>query len=120
MKTIVAIEDDPAILQLLNDALSDAGYRVVTAHNGQEGLSCVALVKPDLIICDIMMPALDGRKMCHIIRANPTFAHIPIILISAANQQVRRQFTNSTFLLKPFDIQELLQVVEQYTDPLVL
>ncbi len=117
MKTIAVIEDDIAILELIRDVLEDVGYHVLTAKDGQEGLACLALVRPDLIICDIMMPALDGRKMCHIVRANPHYEDVPIILISAANQRLKRQFPNSTFLLKPFNIQDLLATVNHFLIP---
>ena len=57
-----------------------------------QGLASIALFHVDLIVCDIMMPTLDGRKMCHIIRANPRYESMPILLMSASNEQVRRQF----------------------------
>lgn len=113
MKTILLVEDDEGVRTMVQDILEYAGYRVVTAANGRQGLASIALFHVDLIVCDIMMPTLDGRKMCHIIRANPRYESIPILLMSAANEQVRRQFAYASFLSKPFTVTELLDQVTQ-------
>lgn len=111
MKTILVVEDDESVREMVQSVLEDESYRVVTASNGRQGLASVALVHIDLIVCDIMMPTLDGRKMCHIIRANPRYETIPIILMSAANEKIKRQFPYATFLSKPFTINNLLDNV---------
>ena len=111
MKTILVVEDDENVREMVQDVLEDEGYRVVTASNGRQGLASVALVHIDLIVCDLMMPTLDGRKMCHIIRANPRYAGMPILLMSAANEQVRRQFPYASFLSKPFTVANLIETV---------
>ncbi|MBA3469679.1 MAG: response regulator [Herpetosiphonaceae bacterium] len=113
MKTILVVEDDESVRLMVQSVLEDEGYRVVTAANGRQGLASVALVHVDLIVCDIMMPTLDGRKMCHIIRANPRYETMPIILMSAANEMIRRQFAYATFLGKPFMIGDLLDNVRR-------
>lgn len=111
MKTILVVEDDPDVLCFVQDALAEQGYRVVTAPDGRQGLAALALIHADLIICDILMPALDGRKMCHIVRANPSYLDVPIVLMSGGNEAVRRQFPNALYLDKPFTIRRLLEAV---------
>ncbi|HEY1014211.1 MAG TPA: response regulator [Herpetosiphonaceae bacterium] len=111
MKTILVVEDDPDVLAYVEDALAEQGYRVVTAPDGRQGLAALALVHADLIICDIRMPALDGRKMCHIVRANPAYQDVPIVLMSGGNEAVRRQFANARYLDKPFATSRLLDTV---------
>lgn len=111
MKTILVVEDDENVREMVQAVLEDEGYRVMTAANGRQGLASVALVHINLIVCDIMMPTLDGRKMCHIIRANPRYEAMPILLMSAANEQVRRQFPYASFLSKPFTVTDLLDTV---------
>jgi CheY-like chemotaxis protein len=120
MKTILVVEDDESVRLMVQSVLEDEGYRVVTAANGRQGLASVALIHVDLIVCDIMMPTLDGRKMCHIIRANPRYETMPIILMSAANEQIRRQFPYATFLSKPFTIEDLLENVGRLVGEAVL
>ena len=122
MKTILVVEDDESVRLMVQSVLEDAGYRVVTAVNGRLGLASVALIHIDLIICDIMMPTLDGRKMCHIIRANPRYETMPIILMSAASEQeqIRRQFPYATFLGKPFTIETLLENVARLAGESIL
>ena len=116
MKTILLVEDDEGVRTMVQDILEYPGYGVVSAANGRQGLASIALFHVDLIVCDIMMPTLDGRKMCHIIRANPRYESIPILLMSAANEQVRRQFAYAAFLSKPFTVNELLDQVTQLLD----
>ena len=116
MKTILLVEDDEAVRGMVQEILEYASYRVVSAANGRQGLASIALFHVDLIVCDIMMPTLDGRKMCHIIPANPRFEATPIQLMSASNEQVRRQFSYASFLSKPFTVNELLDQVTQLLD----
>ncbi|HYF63868.1 MAG TPA: response regulator [Herpetosiphonaceae bacterium] len=116
MKTILLVEDDEGVRGMVQDILEYAGYRVVSATNGRQGVASMSLFNIDLIVCDIMMPALDGRKMCHIIRAIPRFESVPILLMSAHNEQVRRQFAYAAFLSKPFTVNELLDAVSELLD----
>lgn len=113
MKTILIVEDDVDTLAMMSETLKEEGYHVLEASNGRQGLAALALVHADLIVCDVMMPHLDGRKMCHIVRANPAYESIPILMVSAADDSIRRQFSNIIFLKKPFSIDSFLQGVEQ-------
>jgi two-component system alkaline phosphatase synthesis response regulator PhoP len=118
MKTILIVEDEYAIAETLRELLEQEGFQVATAANGEDALTTLSTVRPNLILMDIMMPVLDGIETLRRIRANDRLHAIPIILMSAAPKVTiaaidERQF--SAFLKKPFDIQTLLEKVGQLT-----
>ena len=113
MKTVLVVDDEFGIADVLVTALEDEGYRVFTAANGQRGLERLAENRPDLVISDFMMPLMDGAAMARAIRADPDSKDIPIIMISAvAEAMVRERFDGyDAFLRKPFQIAALLELV---------
>jgi two-component system alkaline phosphatase synthesis response regulator PhoP len=112
VKTILIVEDEQAIAEMLAAILAEVDYRVVLAGDGQEALSRLETTSPDLILSDIMMPIMDGRTLCRRLRAHPTYRSIPIVLMSAAYDSVSRSDGSPTaFLRKPFGLQELLTTV---------
>ena len=115
MKTVLLVEDEPGISTLLAAALEDEGYRVVTAANGEEALSCITEAAPDVLVLDYMMPLLDGPSTAHKVRLDPTHKDIPIIMMSAVGEhQVRARFDDyAAFLQKPFPISALVQRVAE-------
>ena len=80
---ILAVDDTPANLEVLSDILSDAGYHVSTAIDGQRALRRVPSYQPDLILMDVMMPEIDGFETCRRLKSDPELAHIPVIFITA-------------------------------------
>src|SRR5574339_600784 len=80
---LLIVEDDPDILRLLDAALTFKGYRVITAHNGKEGLEIVQTKHPAIVIADIMMPKLDGFGLVHRMRIRPETRDIPVVFITA-------------------------------------
>ena len=115
MATILIVEDEAAIAEVLQDALEDEGYRVVTARNGREGLNSVEQEQPDLVLSDIMMPILDGRAMLRAMQAHPTYRSIPVIFMSAAaRREVGSDLAPVAFIPKPFSIIAVLDTVAQY------
>lgn len=111
MKTILVVEDEYAIAQMLMEVLEDEGYRVLLAVNGQDGLECLRRERPDLILCDIMMPIMDGREMFRQVQLNPTYRTIPFIMMSAVPQMVSDEERYSAFLSKPLNLDYLLETV---------
>ncbi len=94
LPTILVVDDEPAIAEMLQDILEYEGYQVVTAGNGHEGLACVAAVRPQLVLSDVMMPGLDGRAFCRALQADPRYRGIPVVLMSAAGAgPVQQQFS---------------------------
>lgn len=107
---ILVIDDELAILDLLQELLQDEGYRVLRAENGLKGIEQTLDAQPDLILTDLMMPVMDGRALSRHLRAEPRTAQIPLILISAAYRAHDDDLFDAV-LAKPFDIAELLELI---------
>jgi signal transduction histidine kinase len=109
---ILVVDDAKQIRELLQLQLQDAGYRVVTASNGQEALAAVSAEAPDLILLDIMMPVLDGYETCRRLKADEATALIPIVILTAHQDFEHRlqaiELGADDFLGKPFNRLELL------------
>ena len=116
MKTILLIEDNPEFRDNITEILEMANYKVVIAEDGKEGIRLVKKVMPDLIICDIMMPDLDGFGVLHVIHKDPELSTIPFIFLSAKNDHadIRKGMNLGAddFLRKPVQGEELLTAVE--------
>jgi CheY-like chemotaxis protein len=117
-KTILIIEDEEALCELLQDELSVLGYRVHTAHNGVEGLEVLQDIGPDLIICDRAMPAMTGYELLERIRGvYPQFREVPFIFLTALTDQRDKENVRAleptAYLEKPLDFEELRIAVEK-------
>lgn len=116
MKKILLIEDNMEMRENTAEILGLANYQVFTAENGKEGVRLAQSEKPDLIICDIMMPELDGYGVLHMLSKAPETASIPFIFLTAKAEKAdhRKGMTMGAddYLTKPFDDMELLSAVE--------
>jgi len=116
MKTILLIEDNDDIRENTAEILELTGYSVLTAENGKVGVEKALTSRPDLVICDIMMPVLDGYGVLHIFNKNPQLAGIPFIFLTAKTERndFRRgmELGADDYLTKPFDESELLSAIE--------
>jgi CheY-like chemotaxis protein len=113
-ETVLIVEDEFAIADLLEMALTDEGYRVVTAANGRQGLERLAEEpRPDIVITDFMMPVLDGAGFLQAMRDMKTQREIPCIVISSMPERnVRARIDGyAAFLRKPFQLAEVVQLV---------
>lgn len=117
-KKILVIDDDIITQNMLRSTLSQAGYSVITASNGDEGIKKAAEKLPGLIILDIMMPGMDGADVASFLRANPDTKNIPLIflssLISERGQKTKAGNETTTYLSKPYNKDELLNEVKKY------
>ena len=115
-KKILIIEDNPDIRDNISEILDLAGYEILEAENGKQGVETAIINEPDLIICDIMMPVLDGYATLHMLQKNEKLQNIPFIFLSAKNEhsEVRKgmQLGADDYLGKPFDPTDLLNAVE--------
>ena len=115
-KTLLLIDDDPNLILLVKDYLEFRGYQVITAENGREALEILQTEKPDMIICDVMMPEMDGYAFVEHIRANAETEWIPVLFLSAKGQSQDRVKGLSTgadvYMVKPFEPEELVAQVE--------
>ena len=116
MKKILLIEDNLEIRENTSEILSLANYNVFTAENGKVGVKIAKEKIPDLIICDIMMPELDGYGVLHVLSKDPAMAQIPFIFLTAKTEKsdIRKgmDLGADDYLTKPFDDTELLNAVE--------
>jgi CheY-like chemotaxis protein len=117
MKTILLADDEYAIVEALTALLLDEGYRVVAAANGEEAIARLGEALPDLAILDVMMPRLDGREVLKQMRANPAWAKVPVIVMSAAARPLApAELGDAVFLRKPFDVSALLKAIRTLLD----
>ncbi len=115
MQTILVVDDELGAIEVVATALEDEGYRVLSAANGRHGLEKLAEGQVDLAVIDFMMPLLDGAGLGRAMKADPAFAKIPIIMMSAVGETVvRERFDGYTaFLRKPFRISALIDTVRR-------
>lgn len=115
-KTILVIEDNNDIRENTAEILELAGYKTFTAENGKRGLEVAVKEKPSVIICDIMMPELDGYGVLHLLRKNPDTQNIPFIFLTAKTERgdFRKgmEMGADDYITKPFEDIELLNAVE--------
>ncbi|HEY9888157.1 MAG TPA: response regulator transcription factor [Candidatus Obscuribacterales bacterium] len=115
-KTLLLIDDDPNLILLVKDYLEFRGYSVITAENGREALDILSGNSPDMIICDVMMPEMDGYAFVEHVRSNPETEWIPVLFLSAKGQSQDRVKGLNTgadvYMVKPFEPEELVAQVE--------
>lgn len=117
MATILIVDDEQPLRELLADVLESDGHRVMLAGNGREALAIVAQDRPDLVVSDVMMPLLNGVGLCRQIKADPPTASIPVILMSSVGPRVVDGSGADAFLKKPFDLDEVETLVGRLLRP---
>ena len=112
MKTILIIEDDQHIRELLTYNLEREKFKVVTAENGKKGLDYIYQEKPNFIILDLMIPEMNGVEICQKVKADPLVKHIPLIIVSAKGQESDIIYGlgmgADDYITKPFSTKELV------------
>lgn len=112
---ILIVDDEPDILQALSMRLESAGYEVITAENGYSATYIISTESPDLIICDIAMPGMDGHEVARRIRISPDTADIPIIFLTARTEleEMKIAFEQKVdrYITKPVDPELLLMSI---------
>ncbi len=115
---VLVIDDSNTIRRSAEIFLKQGGHEVVLAEDGFDALSKLSDYQPDLVFCDILMPRLDGYQTCAIIKRNPQFAHVPVIMLSSKDglfDKARGRMVGSQdYLTKPFTKDQLLQAVQQH------
>jgi CheY-like chemotaxis protein len=112
--TVLVVDDDPVIVKLLQVNFEMDGYDVLTAGDGAEGLAKAQTDRPDIIVCDVMMPKMNGLEVAAALKGDQDTKHIPIILLSAKAQTSDIQAGKDVadeYITKPFDPLELLERV---------
>ena len=115
---VLVIDDSNTIRRSAEIFLKQGGHEVVLAEDGFDALAKLSDYQPDLVFCDILMPRLDGYQTCAIIKRNPQFASVPVIMLSSKDglfDKARGRMVGSQdYLTKPFTKDQLLQAVQQH------
>src|SRR5262252_5547142 len=113
---ILIVDDEADLVSVLEFGLKSAGYEVIWAADGQEGLKMARESKPDLILLDLMLPKLDGYKVCRLLKFDDRFKQIPIIILSARTQEgdqaLAMEMGANRFVTKPYEFVEILGYIE--------
>lgn len=115
MRTVLVVDDEFGVAEVLQSILEDEGYRVLTAINGKQGLLRLAETAADLVIVDFMMPIMDGTQMAAAMRANPALARIPLVLMSSLDEATVRENCSdyAGFVRKPFRAAAVIALVDR-------
>jgi DNA-binding response OmpR family regulator len=117
-QTILAVDDDPSVLRMIEMLLEARRYRVLTARAGREALAKVRESMPDLVILDGMLPEVHGFEICRQLKTSERFRHIPVVMVSAVHTgwrfaaDVKQTYGADDYIEKPFEAPELLRRVE--------
>jgi CheY-like chemotaxis protein/DNA-binding CsgD family transcriptional regulator len=116
---VLAVDDEPALLDLVAAVLSAAGHRVRTAGDGRQALAALAAETPDVVLLDVLMPELDGWEVLEAIGADPTLADLPVVMMTALSGErdvIRGHLTGAVeYVVKPFDIVTIVSAIARAT-----
>jgi CheY-like chemotaxis protein len=115
MAVLLLLEDNPSLLTVLRETVELTGHQAATARNGVEGLEVLreSAALPDAILCDVLMPEMDGLAFLRQLRANPKWAHLFVIAMSGARDEGLQAVAAGAdaYLVKPFSLAELRQLL---------
>ncbi len=115
---VLVVDDSPTIRKIVEITLKRQGVEVLSAPSGVIALAAIANTPPKLILLDIMLPKVNGYQICQIIRRNPEYKHIPVVMLSGKDgifDKVRGKLVGATeYITKPFEPRDLLRVVRKY------
>jgi len=116
-KKILAVDDEPSIVRLIQINLEKQGYQVITAYDGKEALEKIASERPDMVVLDVMMPYMDGFEVLRTLRKEPATRELPVIMLTAKAQDadVYTGYKDGadSYLTKPFNPRELISFVQR-------
>lgn len=117
-KKILVVDDEVDLVNTIRFSLETEGYTVLVSYNGEDALNQARKENPDLILLDIMLPKLDGYKVCRLLKFDERYKHIPILMLTAKTQEKDKILGMETgadeYIRKPFDIDELMEKVKSY------
>jgi CheY-like chemotaxis protein len=115
--TILVVDDDEDIREVMSAALEQLGYRVISAADGLECLEALRRERPGLILLDLMMPRMDGWAVCGALAADPALSTIPVVALTGDMRATAEGLAVQALLRKPFDLATLITYVERYCTP---
>jgi DNA-binding response OmpR family regulator len=117
-KKILVVDDEVDLVETVRFPLEMEGFNVLVSYNGEDALNQARKEKPDLILLDLMLPKLDGYKVCRLLKFDERYKHIPILMLTAKTQEKDKILGKETgadeYITKPFDIDELMKKVKTY------
>jgi CheY-like chemotaxis protein len=115
VKTLLIVDDETSLVQVLEAILTDSGFRVVVAVNGRAALDQLATAKPDLVLLDYMMPVLDGPAVLKAMAADLAYRDIPVVMISSLPEAAVAEKCHgyAAFLRKPFSTTEIIETIRR-------
>ena len=117
MRKILIIEDNQEIRENLEELLDLLNFQAITAINGKEGINSIQTEKPNLIICDVHMPEMNGYQVLEFVKSNPETAKVPFIFItsSSQNSEIEKGVLSGadSYLVKPFQVEELQDIIKK-------
>ncbi len=120
MTKILIVDDEKDIVETLSFMLKTKGYETITAYDGEEGLKLAKEEHPDLIILDVMMPKINGYKICRLLKYDAKYKNIPIVMVTARSQEGDKLIGEETgadrYITKPFEFSDILDVINELTD----
>lgn len=117
-KRILVVDDEMDLVETLRFSLELEGYEVLTSYNGEEALHLARNNQPDLILLDVMLPKMDGYKVCRLLKFDARYKHIPILMLTAKAQEKDRITGQETgadeYITKPFEMEDLMKKIRKY------
>jgi len=117
-KKILIVDDEVDLVKTIRFSMEAEGYMVLASYNGEDALNQARKENPDLIVLDIMLPKLDGYKVCRLLKFDEQYKNIPILMLTAKTQQKDKLLGKETgadeYITKPFDMDELMEKVKTY------
>lgn len=114
---ILVVDDEEDLGRILKFALMAAGHEVLLALDGAEGLKLAREGAPDLILLDLMLPKIDGYKVCRMLKFDERYKSIPIVILSARTQEADKEMARDTgadlFITKPYNLEEILRTIDK-------
>lgn len=110
-KTVLVVDDEPVLREIVREILHEEGYGVIEAADGRVMLEIMESARPDLVLMDVMMPGVDGREAYQQLRLRPEHRDIPVVMMSAGVRPVRLDPSIAGFMAKPFDLTQLVELV---------
>jgi DNA-binding response OmpR family regulator len=117
-KRILLVDDEVDLVETIRFSLENEGFTVLVSYDGEDALNQARKENPDLILLDLMLPKLDGYKVCRLLKFDERYKHIPILMLTARTQEKDKLLGKETgandYITKPFDTDELLKKVKSY------
>ena len=117
-KKILIVDDEIDLVETVRFPLEMEGFEVLVSYNGEDALNKARKESPDLILLDLMLPKLDGYKVCRLLKFDEKYKHIPILILTAKTQEKDKILGKETganeYITKPFEMENLLEKVKTY------